>query len=103
MSFIRQKENFACGHCGAAVVGNGYTNHCPVCLWSKHVDVDPGDRASTCGGLMEPIRVVAKGDGFVVTHRCVVCGHEKKNKASPQDDAKALREIMRAGNERLQK
>ena len=45
MSFTRKVEDFTCEHCGREVHGNGYTNHCPHCLHSKHVDVNPGDRA----------------------------------------------------------
>ena len=60
MTFIRKTEDFICENCGAVVVGNGYTNHCPVCLYSKHVDRSPGDRAAGCGGLMEPVAVALK-------------------------------------------
>jgi len=80
LKFIRRKENFTCGHCGAFVTGTGYTNHCPKCLWSKHVDVHPGDRKSTCGGMMEPVAIRPKGRGYVVTHRCLVCGAERTQK-----------------------
>ncbi|MBR6751902.1 MAG: RNHCP domain-containing protein, partial [Alphaproteobacteria bacterium] len=44
--FVKRVENFTCAHCGAEVFGNGYTNHCPKCLWSRHVDNNPGDRMS---------------------------------------------------------
>ena len=49
--FIGQGANqsFTCANCGAAVsplAGGGYRNHCPVCLHSLHVDVNPGDRAA---------------------------------------------------------
>ena len=58
VAFFQKKiENFTCGDCGAKVKGNGYTNHCPVCLWSKHVDVNPGDRQNICGGMMRPVAV----------------------------------------------
>ena len=60
MTFIRKTEDFICENCGAVVVGNGYTNHCPACLYSKHVDRSPGDRAADCGGLMEPVAVALK-------------------------------------------
>jgi uncharacterized CHY-type Zn-finger protein len=88
--FSRHIEDFVCGHCGHEVKGNGYTNHCPKCLYSKHVDIDPGDRAETCQGLMEPIWVEKKKDKYVITHRCVICGHQKKNKVSPEDDFDVL-------------
>jgi len=58
--FQRQKEDFVCGECGTTVSGTGYTNHCPQCLWSMHVDVNPGDRAAACGGMMEPKKVEKK-------------------------------------------
>ena len=35
-NFQRHVEDFECEHCGAFVEGDGYTNHCPACLWCKH-------------------------------------------------------------------
>ncbi len=84
--FIRTKEDFVCGHCGASVQGNGFTNHCPKCLWSKHVDINPGDRAAECQGLMQPVSVEKSGDTYSITHQCSICGYEKRNKVSPEDD-----------------
>ncbi|MFA6279068.1 MAG: RNHCP domain-containing protein [Candidatus Paceibacterota bacterium] len=84
--FQKNKEDFTCEQCGAEVTGNGYTNHCPKCLWSKHVDVFPGDRAATCQGLMEPIDAALESEGYVILQRCVTCGHERRNKASKDDD-----------------
>ncbi|MEK7584730.1 MAG: RNHCP domain-containing protein [Patescibacteria group bacterium] len=84
-AFARRVEDFECEHCGSAVSGDGYTNHCPVCLWSKHVDVHPGDRAAHCGGMMEPAQVVSKGSSFRILHRCALCGHEKLNDMTPDD------------------
>lgn len=59
-------EVFTCKNCGRVVVpegaGSTHRNHCPNCLCSLHVDEEPGDRASACGGLMEPVAVwVRKG------------------------------------------
>lgn len=48
--FQRQIEDFVCEKCGKEVKGDGYTDHCPRCLRSKHVDVNPGDRRSKCNG-----------------------------------------------------
>ena len=90
MTFIRTIENFICEKCGAPVMGDGYTNHCPKCLWSKHVDIEPGDRASGCSGMMEPIFVEWEGDEWVLTHRCIACGHTKRNKMSPTDNFNAV-------------
>lgn len=92
--FERTKEDFLCGNCGRAVHGNGYTNHCPACLWSRHVDVNPGDRAATCGGSMEPVAAVRKNGAWVILHRCTSCGFERKNKTVPEDDFDALLRIF---------
>lgn len=85
-SFIKLVEDFICEKCGVKIKGNGYTNHCPCCLWSKHVDINPGDRASLCEGLMEPVAIEIKGKEFIITHRCVKCGYEKRNKTAEDDD-----------------
>lgn len=84
--FTKTVENFTCAHCGTVVFGNGYTNHCPKCLWSRHVDNNPGDRASQCGGLMEPVGAEPNGDGFIITHKCVKCGFVRRQHASDNDD-----------------
>jgi len=84
--FQRNIEDFTCEQCGAEVVGDGYTNHCQKCLWSKHVDVNPGDRAATCKGLMEPVDAALEGDGYVILHHCVACDFERRNKVSEEDD-----------------
>jgi rubrerythrin len=88
--FTRTEENFICDHCGAEVVGNGYTNHCPKCLWGKHVDVNPGDRAESCHGLMEPIGVEKQGEGYDIIFKCERCGVVRKNKSAPADDFQML-------------
>lgn len=76
-NFIRVRENFECERCGRKVEGDGYTDHCPVCLWGKHVDKEiPGDRLSDCGGLMEPIGVRYQAGKFDIYYRCVKCKHE---------------------------
>lgn len=88
--FARKIEDFNCAHCGADVIGNGYTNHCPKCLWSRDVDINPGDRASTCGGMMRPISVESKKDGYIITHKCEKCSKEKRQSASENDNTDEL-------------
>jgi DNA-directed RNA polymerase subunit RPC12/RpoP len=91
----RKGENtgFACAHCGADVkpLSNGsYRNHCPHCLWSRHVDETPGDRASACRGPMPPVGVEYRAPkGFVLVHRCERCRALRRNRAAP-DDVDAL-------------
>ena len=88
--FQRHIEDFVCAQCGTSVKGNGYTNHCPECLWSQHVDVNPGDRSASCHGLMEPINFTIKHGDYILTHRCTTCGIEKKNKTSKNDSFEAI-------------
>jgi hypothetical protein len=88
--FTRVQEDFTCLHCQAEVHGTGYTNHCPRCLWSRHVDVYPGDRAATCHALMEPVAALSEGDETIVVQRCTGCGHLWRNKVSPADDRDAV-------------
>ena len=85
-NFTKRKENFICENCGFEVEGNGYTNHCPKCFYSKHVDINPGDRSCSCGGLMKPVAILQKNGEFILLHRCVKCGFERKNKLSDKDD-----------------
>lgn len=92
-NFIKNQEDFVCEHCGEEVMGDGYTNHCPNCLWSKHVDVNPGDRAANCGGMMRPVSFEKTSEGFDLIHKCEKCGHEKNNKIAPEDNLARLAEL----------
>lgn len=93
--FQRRQENFACAHCGAQVRGDGYTNHCPACLHSQHVDVHPGDRLAECGGLMAPVAVEQKDGEYRILHRCERCGHQKWNRAAAGDSFERLLAVAR--------
>ncbi len=88
--FQRKIEDFTCEHCGHEVQGTGYTNHCSKCLWSKHVDKHPGDRAEACGGMMEPVRVEGTSAKYTIIHHCTVCGVERRNRTDAADDPTAL-------------
>ena len=93
--FQRRIEDFRCENCGTQVVGNGFTNHCPKCLWSKHVDINPGDRSELCGGMMEPIGVESKADGYRILFRCTRCSEERWNKTAPEDDFEVLLQVAK--------
>ncbi len=90
--FIARNDPFKCEHCGKEVepirFGGSYRNHCPFCLYSKHVDGPvPGDRVEPCHGLMEPVAVTTRRTGeFVLTHRCTKCGFERLNRIAGDDD-----------------
>lgn len=84
-TFKKKTEDFKCENCGFEVKGSGYTNHCPACLYSKHVDIFPGDRLNECKGLMKPIGVDKKDGEYILIHKCIKCGVEKRNKVSKDD------------------
>lgn len=94
--FQKRKEDFICEHCGEKVVGDGYTNHCPHCLWSKHVDINPGDRAETCRGMMEPIAVLVEDQEYKIIHKCTECGAIRRNKRAENDSFETILDL--AGN-----
>jgi len=89
--FTKKKENFVCVVCGRKVSGDGYTDHCPYCLWSKHVDIFPGDREANCGGLMEPVETEMRKGEWRILYRCQECGYQHWNKAAKNDNLLARR------------
>lgn len=83
--FSKNDEGFICKNCGFEVKPLGYTsrNHCPECLCSLHVDINPGDRQNGCGGILRPIRVEPDARrGYIIIHRCEKCGKEVRNRAA---------------------
>ncbi|HCW32783.1 MAG: hypothetical protein UT55_C0068G0013 [Candidatus Peregrinibacteria bacterium GW2011_GWE2_39_6] len=91
-NFVACDEGFNCLNCQKKVIplGRGYRNHCPFCLYSRHVDENvPGDRLSLCRGLMKPIALEAgsrKGYlGYSVLHQCLSCGKQIRNLATDED------------------
>jgi hypothetical protein len=94
MSFTRNKEDFTCGQCGIATEGTGYTNHCHACLWSRHVDKDPGDRAADCGGMMRPVSVEGSTPEYVILHECADCGFQRRNKVQDDDSVSAVLDLV---------
>jgi hypothetical protein len=92
--FQRKKEDFTCEKCGLFMKGTGYTNHCLHCLWSKHVDVNPGDRRAACQGLMEPIGAELKSGEYIIVHRCILCGVIKRNKTSKDDNFDLVLQLL---------
>jgi DNA-directed RNA polymerase subunit RPC12/RpoP len=96
-------ESFTCDHCSKEVSkhpSGSARNHCPYCLYSKHVDdVKPGDRLATCHGLMRPIGLdYRKGKGEVIIHECEKCGKKIVNIPAPDDE---LLEFVRERNKKL--
>ena len=96
--FLRTKENFVCENCGAKVLGNGYTNHCPKCLWSKHVDINPGDRREKCGGMMCPVKIEQEKGKFYILHKCEKCGAERRKILDKKDNFDEALAIAKKNN-----
>lgn len=93
--FTMRDEAFTCVVCGHEVEPLGYTarDHCPYCLCSRHVDVFPGDRENTCGGVMEPVGLEKAGNRYKIVYRCTVCGARHRNIAAQDDDSQMLIEL----------
>lgn len=88
-------HSFICETCGKTAVpetaGSRHRNHCPYCLNSKHIDTRPGDRASLCQGIMEPVSIWSKDDGeWAIIHRCQSCGVLKSNRVAADDNQQLL-------------
>lgn len=87
---MKENVGFTCENCGTRVPehkNGSYRNHCTECLYSKHLDNRPGDRLSTCHGLMAPIgqRLHSK-KGIQILHKCLLCGHEQFNIIDENED-----------------
>lgn len=93
--FTKHIEDFTCENCGEFVKGNGFTNHCPKCLYSKHVDINPGDRDNPCKGLMKPTNFIKKNGKEYILHECIKCGTQKLNKISENDNMDVIYEILK--------
>lgn len=87
--FTEIDEGFTCENCGKEVMPLNYScrNHCPQCLYSKHVDINPGDRQEKCHGLLEPIGIeITNRKGYVIIYKCKKCGQIRKNKSAKDDN-----------------
>lgn len=86
--FNRLDEGFICENCGKEVLKLKYTSrdHCPFCLFSKHVDINPGDRANLCQGLMKPIDLEKFNNTYKIVYKCCKCGEIHKNIMANDDD-----------------
>ena len=88
-------ESFTCENCGREVSKLEYSarDHCPFCLYSKHVDINPGDRANQCKGLLVPIEIEKFKTSYKIIYKCERCGSIHKNIAAIDDDINKLIEL----------
>ena len=83
--FVKNDTGFVCVNCGTTVLPLGHTsrNHCPKCLCSLHVDINPGDRANPCRGILRPIAVEPDAKkGYILIQKCEKCGEIRRNKTA---------------------
>lgn len=96
------EDSFCCVNCGAHVITNPLfagvinRNHCPYCLWSRHLDLfAAGDRLCACKAPMRPIGLTLKesrkkyvredGGELMLIHACVECGRLSINRIAADD------------------
>ena len=86
--FYMNDEEFICDNCHRKVEKLHYSSrdHCPYCLFSKHVDVTPGDRANKCRGVLEPIGIDKYKNTYKIIYKCLKCGQIHKNIAANDDN-----------------
>ncbi len=95
--FNMKDENFTCSKCGFEVSKLNYTarDHCPHCLYSLHVDVNPGDRLNNCCGLLEPIGIEKYKDTFKIIYCCQKCKQIHKNIMANDDNMDLIIELSK--------
>lgn len=87
-NFSKLDEEFICENCNKKVSKLNYTSrdHCPYCLYSKHVDIYPGDRANECKGLLVPVGIEKFKDTYKIIYKCKECNELHKNIVAKDDD-----------------
>lgn len=107
----QKKDEFICNNCEEQIffsefIGTLNRNHCPYCLWSKHLDLEKaGDRKSNCKMGMKPIGLTFKqkrvdkygkirqGE-LMLIHKCVKCGKISINRLAGDDNSEIIMKIF---------
>ena len=86
--FTMIDEEFICENCGNKVNKLNYTarDHCPNCLYSKHVDINPGDRNNKCQGLLKPVGIEKYKNTYKIIYKCTKCNQLHKNIMANDDN-----------------
>ncbi len=95
--FSSNDQEFICENCFKKVDKLLYSSrdHCPFCLYSKHVDINPGDRLNKCQGLLKPIGIEKYKDSYKILYQCQSCKQNHKNIIAKDDD---MNEIINVSN-----
>lgn len=96
-NFTMIDEKFICENCHKEVDKLNYTarDHCPYCLYSKHVDIMPGDRQNECKGLLKPIAIEKFKDTYKIVYKCEKCNQIHKNIVANDDDMNLIIELSK--------
>ena len=99
-NFTMRDEKFICENCNKEVSPLGYTarDHCPYCLYSKHVDINPGDRLNPCRGLLKPIGIEKFRDTYKIIYKCDKCNQVHKNIMAKDDNMDIIIELSNIEN-----
>lgn len=94
--FIKNDASFICNHCGRRVEKLRYTSrdHCNYCLYSIHVDIEPGDRLNDCKGTLRPINVEMTNKNEVIIYKCEKCGKIVRNKVADDDSRDEIYKVV---------
>ena len=89
--FTMRDEEFICENCNKNVTKlvKSSRDHCPFCLYSKHVDINPGDRLNNCKGLLKPISI----EKFKIVYKCEKCNEIHKNIIADDDNMDLIIEL----------
>jgi len=97
------KGDLQCGNCGnifsLSVPGGKHRDHCPLCLYSVHIDNKPGDRNAWCGAgthdnwtpsKLVPVGITTLNHVPSIAYKCEKCGAVKINKNATDDNKQLL-------------
>ena len=110
MSRPQTFRDFRCAYCDHIVSSSHWLsgvnnrNHCPYCLWSRHLDLfAAGDRLSACKAPMQPVALTTKrsrnkysrGHGeLMLVHLCTDCDNVSINRIAADDDTGTLLDVF---------
>lgn len=95
--FTMIDEEFICENCNEKIDKLNYTarDHCNKCLYSKHVDINPGDRNNNCLGLLRPIGIEKFKKTYKIIYECEKCKEKHKNIVAIDDNMDIIIELSK--------
>lgn len=95
--FTKLDEEFICENCKQKIKKLNYTtrDHCNYCLYSKHLDINPGDRQNNCKGLLKPIGIEKFKNTYKIIYKCEKCNQIHKNIMATDDNMDLIIELSK--------